>query len=128
MGVVDLTTNSATYIDDISPWLPRGGVAGIAQSGSVTDAFIHSGTRIGFRRIVGSDAEVVLDECDYVAVRATNPRRVVHVERRPIARGERDDVHAAHPKMSPGVGARPERPERLLGGGHVGGPGSSGTV
>jgi hypothetical protein len=32
----------------------------IAQSGSVTDAFIHSGTRIGFSRIVGS-AEVVLD-------------------------------------------------------------------
>ncbi|HET7702506.1 MAG TPA: CoA-binding protein, partial [Candidatus Limnocylindrales bacterium] len=38
MGLVDLTTNSATYIGDINPWLPRGGVAGIAQSGSVTDA------------------------------------------------------------------------------------------
>ena len=48
MGLVDLTTNSATYIGDINPWLPRGGVMGIAQSGSVTDAFIHSGSRIGF--------------------------------------------------------------------------------
>ena len=53
MGVVDLTTSSALYIGDVNPWLPRGGVAGIAQSGSVTDAFIHSGTRIGFSRIVG---------------------------------------------------------------------------
>ena len=43
MGMIDLTTNAATYIGDVNPWLPRGGVAGIAQSGSVTDAFIHSG-------------------------------------------------------------------------------------
>ena len=43
MGVIDLTVNSATYIGDVSPHLPRGGVAGIAQSGSVTDAFVQSG-------------------------------------------------------------------------------------
>src|SRR4051812_26956718 len=67
MGLVDLTTNSATYIGDVNPWLPRGGVAGIAQSGSVTDAFIHSGNRIGFSRIVGSGSEVVLDVCDFLA-------------------------------------------------------------
>src|SRR4029079_10474338 len=48
MGMVDRTTNAATYIGDINPWQPRGGVAGIAQSGSVTDAFIHAGNRIGF--------------------------------------------------------------------------------
>jgi acyl-CoA synthetase (NDP forming) len=67
MGLVDLTTNSATYIGDVNPWLPRGGVAGIAQSGSVTDAFIHSGSRIGFSRIVGCGSEVVLDVCDFLA-------------------------------------------------------------
>ncbi len=67
MGMVDLTTNSALYIGDVNPWLPRGGVTGIAQSGSVTDAFIHSGTRIGFSRIVGCGAEIVLDLCDYLA-------------------------------------------------------------
>jgi acyl-CoA synthetase (NDP forming) len=67
MGLVDLTTNSATYIGDVNPWLPRGGVAGIAQSGSVTDAFIHSGNRIGFSRIVGCGSEVVLDACDFLA-------------------------------------------------------------
>ena len=73
MGMVDLTTSSALYIGDVNPWLPRGGVAGIAQSGSVTDAFIHSGTRIGFSRIVGSGAEVVLDVCDYLAHSLDDP-------------------------------------------------------
>ncbi|HET7472387.1 MAG TPA: acetate--CoA ligase family protein [Candidatus Limnocylindrales bacterium] len=66
MGLIDLTTSSATYIGDVNPWLPRGGVAGIAQSGSVTDAFIHSGNRIGFSRIVGVGSEAVLDVCDFL--------------------------------------------------------------
>jgi acyl-CoA synthetase (NDP forming) len=66
MGLVDLTTNSATYIGDVNPWLPRGSVMGIAQSGSVTDAFIHSGTRIGFSRIVGCGSEVTLDTADFL--------------------------------------------------------------
>ena len=67
MGMVDLTTSSATYIGDLNPWLRRGGVAGIAQSGSVSDAFIHAGTRIGWSRIVSCGSEVVLDLCDYLA-------------------------------------------------------------
>ncbi|HEY0442815.1 MAG TPA: acetate--CoA ligase family protein [Candidatus Limnocylindrales bacterium] len=67
MGVWDLTTNSSVYIGDVSPYLPRGGVAAIAQSGSVTDAFIHSGSRIGFSRIVSCGSEVALDVCDYLA-------------------------------------------------------------
>jgi len=73
MGMVDLTTNAATYIGDINPWLPRGGVAGIAQSGSVTDAFIHSGSRIGFSRIIGCGSEVVLDTCDFLAYCLDDP-------------------------------------------------------
>jgi acyl-CoA synthetase (NDP forming) len=67
MGVIDLTANAATYIGDVSPYLPRGGVAGIAQSGSVTDAYVHSGSRVGFSRIVSCGSEVVLDVCDYLA-------------------------------------------------------------
>ena len=67
MGMVDLTTQSATYIGDVTPWLRRGGVAGIAQSGSVSDAFVHAGTRIGWSRIVSCGSEVVLDLCDYLA-------------------------------------------------------------
>jgi acyl-CoA synthetase (NDP forming) len=73
MGVIDFTANSATYIGDVSPYLPRGGVAGIAQSGSVTDAFIHSGSRIGFSRIISCGAEVVLDVCDYLAYCLDDP-------------------------------------------------------
>jgi acyl-CoA synthetase (NDP forming) len=67
MGMIDYTTNAATYIGDVSPWLPRGHVAAIAQSGSVTDAFIHSGTRIGFSRIISCGAEVAIDLCDHLA-------------------------------------------------------------
>src|SRR6185369_15912673 len=73
MGLVDRTTNSATYIGDVNPWQPRGGVAGIAQSGSVTDAFIHSGNRIGFSRIIGCGSEVVLDACDFLAYCLDDP-------------------------------------------------------
>jgi acetate---CoA ligase (ADP-forming) len=73
MGMFDLTTNAATYIGDINPWLPRGGVAGIAQSGSVTDAFIQSGSRIGFSRIIGCGSEVVLDTCDFLGYCLDDP-------------------------------------------------------
>ena len=73
MGVIDLTANSSTYIGDVSPYLPRGGVAGIAQSGSVTDAFVHSGSRIGFSRIISCGTEVVLDVCDYLAYCLDDP-------------------------------------------------------
>jgi len=74
MGVVDFTFNSAAYIGDVSPHLPRGGVAGIAQSGSVTDAFIHSGARVGFSRIISCGSEVVLDVCDYLAYCLDDPQ------------------------------------------------------
>jgi acyl-CoA synthetase (NDP forming) len=73
MGVIDLTANAATYIGDVSPYLPRGGVAGIAQSGSVTDAFVHSGSRVGFSRIVSCGSEVVIDVCDYLAYCLDDP-------------------------------------------------------
>ena len=73
MGMIDRTSNSAVYIGDINPWAARGHVAGIAQSGSVTDAFIHFGTRIGFSRIIGAGSEVVLDLCDYLAYCLDDP-------------------------------------------------------
>ncbi len=73
MGVWDLTTNASAYIGDVSPYLPRGGVAGIAQSGSVTDAFIHSGSRVGFSRIIGTGSEVAVDLCDYLAYCLDDP-------------------------------------------------------
>ena len=73
MGVIDLVTNAATYIGAVSPYLPRGGVAGIAQSGSVTDVFVQSGSRVGFSRIISCGSEVVLDICDYLAYCLDDP-------------------------------------------------------
>ncbi|HLY13684.1 MAG TPA: acetate--CoA ligase family protein [Candidatus Limnocylindrales bacterium] len=73
MGMIDRISNSAVYIGDINPWAPRGHVAGIAQSGSVTDAFIHFGTRIGFSRIIGAGSEVILDVCDYLGYCLDDP-------------------------------------------------------
>ncbi|HEY7828451.1 MAG TPA: acetate--CoA ligase family protein, partial [Candidatus Limnocylindrales bacterium] len=73
MGMIDRISNSAVYIGDVNPWAPRGHVAGIAQSGSVTDAFIHFGTRIGFSRIIGAGSEIVLDVCDYLAYCLDDP-------------------------------------------------------
>ena len=73
MGVVDFTANSSAYIGDVSPYQPRGGVAGIAQSGSVTDAFIQAGSRVGFSRIISCGSEVVLDVCDYLAYCLDDP-------------------------------------------------------
>ncbi|HEX3428713.1 MAG TPA: acetate--CoA ligase family protein, partial [Candidatus Limnocylindrales bacterium] len=46
---------------------------GIAQSGSVTDAFLHSGSRIGFSRVVGCGSEVILDTCDFLAYAIDDP-------------------------------------------------------
>ncbi len=73
MGFIDHTSPSAVYIGDVNPWQPRGVVAGIAQSGSVTDAFVQAGTRIGFSRIVSCGAEVMLDACDYLGYCIDDP-------------------------------------------------------
>jgi acyl-CoA synthetase (NDP forming) len=73
MGLIDLTSGCATYIDEIHPFLRRGRVAGISQSGSVADTFVHSGTRIGWSRIVSSGSEVVIDLCDHLAYSLEDP-------------------------------------------------------
>ena len=72
MGLVDLHAPSATYIDDL-PFLRRGGTAAIAQSGSVANAFINAGPRIGWSRIISCGSEVVLDVCDYMAASLDDP-------------------------------------------------------
>jgi acyl-CoA synthetase (NDP forming) len=73
MGLVDLHAPSATYIDDLPPDLRRGGTAAIAQSGSVTNAFVNAGPRIGWSRIISCGSEVVLDVCDYLAACLDDP-------------------------------------------------------
>ena len=66
MGVIDLHVPSATYFDDL-PELRRGGTVGIAQSGSVTNAFMNAGSRIGWSRLISCGSEAMLDVCDYMA-------------------------------------------------------------
>jgi acyl-CoA synthetase (NDP forming) len=66
MGVIDLHAPSATYYDDL-PDMRRGGTVGIAQSGSVTNAFMNAGTRIGWSRLISCGSEAMLDVCDYMA-------------------------------------------------------------
>jgi acetate---CoA ligase (ADP-forming) len=65
MGVIDMHAPSATYYDDL-PALRSGGTVGIAQSGSVTNAFMNAGPRIGWSRLISCGSEVVLDVCDYM--------------------------------------------------------------
>ncbi len=74
MGMVDWTTNSTNYIGDVNPWLPRGHVAALAQSGSVTDAFIHApGRGSATAASCRWGSEVVLDLCDYLAYCLDDP-------------------------------------------------------
>jgi acyl-CoA synthetase (NDP forming) len=73
MGIVDLTVPSVTYIDDVPATIRRGGTVAIAQSGSVANAFINAGTRIGWSRIVSCGSEAVLDLCDYLAASLDDP-------------------------------------------------------
>ena len=72
MGVIDLHEPSATYYDDL-PELWPGGTVGIAQSGSVTNAFMNAGTRIGWSRLVSCGAEAMLDVCDFMAAALDDP-------------------------------------------------------
>ena len=72
MGVIDLHAPSATYYDDL-PELRRGGTVGIAQSGSVTNAFMNAGTRIGWSRLISCGSEVMLDVCDFMAAALDDP-------------------------------------------------------
>ena len=39
----------------------------------MTDAFVHSGSRVGFSRIISCGSEVVLDVCDYLAYCLDDP-------------------------------------------------------
>ena len=73
MGLVDLHARSAPYIDDIPADIRRGGTAAIAQSGSVANAFVNAGPRIGWSRIISCGSEVVLDVCDYLAACLDDP-------------------------------------------------------
>ncbi len=67
VGYVNLHGKVGTYSAPISPTLKKGGVAAIAQSGSVILVLANSNRGIGFSTLVSSGNEAVLDTTDYMA-------------------------------------------------------------
>ncbi len=66
MGVV-VPEGPAAWIGSPPETTAPGGVAVLCQSGSIADAFLSLGGRVGFRCIVSSGAEAVTDAADYLA-------------------------------------------------------------
>ena len=73
MGVVDLVTGAIPYIGTVPTHVRRGGVAAIAQSGAVIEAFVNCGGRVPFSTLVSSGAEAVTTTGDYLRFFATDP-------------------------------------------------------
>jgi acyl-CoA synthetase (NDP forming) len=67
VGYANLHGKAGTYSAPISPTLKKGGVAAIAQSGSVVLVLANSNRGVGFSTLVSSGNEAVLDTTDYIA-------------------------------------------------------------
>jgi acyl-CoA synthetase (NDP forming) len=66
VGFVNPAASTAAFSAPISPSIQRGQVAAVAQSGSIAMALINSARGIGFRTVVSSGNEAVLDCADYI--------------------------------------------------------------
>jgi len=66
MGVV-VPDGSMAWIGRAPETTAPGGVAVLCQSGSIAEAFLSLGGRVGFRCIVSSGAEAVTDTADFLA-------------------------------------------------------------
>ncbi len=66
MGMV-VPGEAAAWIGTIPESLSRGGVSFVSQSGSIAEALLALGGRIGFRCIVSSGGEAVRDAADFLA-------------------------------------------------------------
>jgi len=66
MGVISPLAHSAMYIGEIPPSLLPGRVALVSQSGSVVEAAVNMGPRIGFSALVSSGNEAVTTIGDYL--------------------------------------------------------------
>jgi acyl-CoA synthetase (NDP forming) len=67
VGYANLHGKVGTYSAPISPTLKKGGVAAIAQSGSVALVLANSNRGVGFSTLVSSGNEAVLDTTDYIS-------------------------------------------------------------
>jgi acyl-CoA synthetase (NDP forming) len=66
MGVISPGDRAAAYIGTIPPSLLPGRVALVAQSGSVVEAAVNMGPRIGFSRLISCGNEAVTTVGDYL--------------------------------------------------------------
>lgn len=73
MGVADFVSGAMPYIGTVPRDVRRGGVAAIAQSGAVIEAFVSCGGRVPFSTLVSSGAEAVTTTGDYLRFFAADP-------------------------------------------------------
>jgi acetyltransferase len=76
MGIASPTAPSA-WLGTIQPTFVPGPVAVVSQSGSVADAFLALGPRLGFTGVVSSGAELNRDAADWIAYFAGDPATTV---------------------------------------------------
>jgi acyl-CoA synthetase (NDP forming) len=77
VGFVNLLDGVGTFSAPLSPTLQKGGIAVVAQSGSVILALVNSNRGLGFSTLVSSGNEAVLDAVDYMAHFLEDPRTKV---------------------------------------------------
>jgi acetate---CoA ligase (ADP-forming) len=76
MGIASPTAPSA-WLGTIRPTFVPGPVAVVSQSGSVADAFLALGPRLGFAGVVSCGAELNRDAADWIAYFADDPATTV---------------------------------------------------
>ena len=72
IGVANLLDSVATYSVALSPATQTGGVSAVVQSGAVCLGLANA-ARFGFRYLISSGNEAVLDSSDYIAYLARDP-------------------------------------------------------
>ena len=73
MGFVDLVTGAAPYLGTVPPFVRRGGVALVTQSGAVAEALVNNGGRIPLSTIVSCGTEVGTGFAEYLDFFASDP-------------------------------------------------------
>ncbi|MDR7417382.1 MAG: acetate--CoA ligase family protein [Armatimonadota bacterium] len=73
IGVANLVDGVATYSVALSPATKAGGVSAVVQSGAICLGLANAG-RLGFRYLISSGNEAVLDSADYIGFLAGDPQ------------------------------------------------------
>lgn len=95
IGVTNLVDSVATYSVAISPTTHAGGVSAVVQSGAVCLGLANA-ARFGFRYLISSGNEAVLDSSDYIAYLTRDPHTRVIIAFLEGIRNPDKFVAAAH--------------------------------